>query len=250
MYGTHVLAAPLRFAARLAKEGQDVMRNTLGGAAVLLAVVATASPARANVLDFTGPICSSSSDGSGAFVSCANSVYINQAYGDASNVNVIYQDLINAGTSLRWWSTDYSELEGVAWGGNGDADGISSNRIEFVPVLGQTVTLNSFNLGAWPHSVRMTHLQIRDLSSNAVLVDYGVQTIGTGDLSVLFSPAISSANGLAIQWKDTAFNVGIDNVSFTVARAIDAVPEPATLVLLATGLLAATWRSRRRRTVR
>ncbi|MBV9745202.1 MAG: PEP-CTERM sorting domain-containing protein, partial [Acidobacteriia bacterium] len=59
-----------------------------------------------------------------------------------------------------------------------------------------------------------------------------------------FSPDVSSPDGIAIEWKDTGYNVGIDNIDFSVSAS--AVPEPAAYVpvaLLLAGLAISRWRT-------
>jgi hypothetical protein len=131
-------------------------------------------------------------------------------------------------------------LQGVLWGGNSDGVGASSDRIEIRPLLvGDAVTLSGFDLGAYPSTTRNTQLRIVELGTNIVLLNYGTQSIGSGTtVHNSFTPNISSANGLAIEWRDTGYNVGIDNIDFTVAPIVNTgVPEPASLALLGLGLL-------------
>lgn len=221
------------------------MRTAVG---FLIVPILAAVPAFGNTLTFPNNICSANTDGSGALTGCSDYSYINQAYGDAPDVNVTYVDLVNIGNSLRWWDTDYNNLQGVAWGGNGDGAGQSWDRIEISPVGGVSITLTGFDIGAYPNTQRSTHLQILDLLTNAVLLDYGAPNIGSGNVSSHFSPNATSVNGIAIEWKDSAYNVGIDNIDFSTS--ISAVPEPSTLFPLSALLLVlSVWIRRQRRSV-
>ena len=204
-----------------------------------------AASTQANIVDFSGNICSASADGTGALTTCSDFPYINQSYGDSGNVNVTYKDLINTGNSLSWWDTDYNNLVGVAWGGNGDGTGQSWDRIEIAPVGNYTITLNSFDMGAYFQTQRNTNIQVLDLLTNSVLLGYGTQTVGTGNTATNFAPNISSADGIAIEWKDSAYNVGIDNINFSVNPTVS-VPEPATFSLMGLGLAGMGWKLRRK----
>jgi hypothetical protein len=211
----------------------------------LVFLVVVASPARADLLAFPDNACSANADGSGAFTACVNFSFFNQNYGDSANVDVSYVDVAR-GTSMSWWDADYNELRGVIWGGFNDSPGNSWNRIEISPIAAGGITLNGFDLGAWPHNVLDTHLRILDLATDGVLFDYGALTIGIGDLSSHFASGIFSASGIVIEFRDTGYNVGIDNIDFTVNDP-HAVPEPGTMSLLAAGLIAGASLARRRR---
>lgn len=208
---------------------------------ILAVMVLAAIPSFANTLTFPNDICSGSSDGSGPFIACGNGSYINQVYGDTAQVDVVYNDVIN-GDSLRWWDTGYNELIGVAWGGNGDCPGCSFDAIILLPAPGYQITLNGFDLGAWPSSVLNTNLFVKDFYTGNIL-NYGLQTIGTGNQSVHFAPSLTSKGAISINWYDTGYNVGIDNIDFTISQS--GVPEPATLTLLGAGAAALAARLRK-----
>jgi MYXO-CTERM domain-containing protein len=216
---------------------------------VAVACAGLLGSAQAYVLDFgTGPtppaFCVAGAVGDGPAVLCNTGNYIAQWYGDVAGVVDVSYNAPRQGASwsLRWWDTSYNNLYGVLW-----ADGSDSNslgRIDLAPAAGQFVTLNSFELGAWINTTRDTNVAIYDLASGEALYTFSgaVGSAATG--ATLFTPAVSSTSGLRIEWRDSAHNVGIDNVAFTVS----AVPEPAAWALWGAGVLALAAGARRRRT--
>jgi hypothetical protein len=213
-----------------------IFKLKLAPVALVLFVLAGIEPAHANLLDFTGNVCSASTNGSGALTPCSNGSLINQSYGDVANANVTFTDLIDTGKSLKWWDNNYNNLSGVVAGGFGDSVGQSWDRIEIEPIGNFSVTLNSFDMGAYFETQMDTNLRILDSVTNTVLLDYGVETIGIGNVATAFLPNITSANGIAIEWKDSGYNVGIDNIDFSVTASTNPVPAPATIWLLGLGL--------------
>lgn len=226
------------------------MRQTtrLLSALALAALASFGTSAQAYVLDFgNGPnapaLCTSAADGSGPLITCGNGSNFSQSYGDVAGVvDVIYNaPRINATQTLQWWSTSYNDLYGVLWATGGDANSLA--RIDLVPTAGQFVTLNSFELGAWVNTTRATNIAISDLATGALLFsftgDVGSATAG----ATLFTPNAVSTGGLRIEWRDSAFNVGIDNVSFDVSP----IPETGTWALMAAGLAVVGAAARRRK---
>lgn len=208
----------------------------------LAGVLSLSAPqAGAAVLDFSGNIC-----GPGGNGECLDGSAIGADHGDIAGVlDVQYRDLNNpSATTLFFWRADYNDLLGVAWVGGGD--GASRAEIFLKPLNGDVVTLNSFDLGAWPDTQRDTSFTILDGDGNLLADSGGTVTIGIqpGNLHNTFDftgQGIASATGIRIQWGPSAFNVGIDNIDFNVG----AVPLPAPAWLLGGGLL--TLAARRRR---
>lgn len=181
-------------------------------------------------------ICTSSSSGLGPAVSCNNSVYLSQSYGDVAGVVDVSYSAPRAGApeSLRWWADDYNTLFGVAWANGGDSN--SRARIELKPLVpGSGITLTSFDLGAYPRVTRGTTVNIYAIGGSTPLYTYA-GNVGDGFVApTSFAVNVHSDNGLWIEWQDSAYNVGIDHIQFSTAAA--PVPEPGSLALMLAGLI-------------
>jgi hypothetical protein len=207
---------------------------------------------QAATLDFgTGPsapaLCSSSLDGSGPLEACTLVNYISQSYGDvAGAVDVSYSnnDPAVVNRSLRWWDTNYNTLFGVLWADGSDSS--SYARIEIKALVpGSSVSLTGLDLGAWANSTRSTELKVTAIGSAVPLFSYS-GPVGDGSTAAThFAPNVSAVGGLWIEWQLSAYNVGIDNIEYSV----NAVPEPAAALSLLAGLagLAGLGALRRRR---
>ena len=206
--------------------------------------------AQAITLDFgSGPtaptICSRLIDGSGALAPCVDNGLVNQAYGDVAGVVDVtyYSNPARAmPPSLHWWSENYNDLYGVLWAYEG-GDAGSYARIELKPLGSEGITLSGFDFGAYSNTRRGTFIDVYAISSTTPLFHYEGD-VGSPPNHTSFAVNVSSANGLWIDWQNSAYNVGIDNVTFSV----QAVPEPQTyaLVLGGLGLLATVVRRSRR----
>jgi hypothetical protein len=206
--------------------------------------------AQALTIDFgssgTPNICTSSTAGTGPTIDCTNGLYIGQSYGDVLGVaDITYSSIprLALPTSLRWWATAYNNLYGVAWANSSDAD--SRARIEIRALEpNQSVTLTSFALGAYANTTRSTNVNIYAIGSDTALYSF-TGSVGDGSVSATtFSPNITVAGGLWLEFKDSAYNVGIDNINYSVSS----VPEPmsALMMLAGVGMLVARQRSTRK----
>ncbi len=176
-------------------------------------------------------------------VSCGNYTALSQSYGDvASVVDVSFIDVNAPNDSLRYWNSGYNDLSGVAWANGGDAN--SHARIEIKSLNGNAVTLNSMDFGAYSYATRGTHIRVTTIGGGTQLFSYdGNVGLGYG-LHNTFAPAVSANGGLWIDWYNSAYNVGIDNVNFSMTAA---VPEPESYAMLLAGLgLIGTLSARRR----
>ena len=202
-----------------------------------------AGTAQAYVLDFGHagtPICTTSPDGLGGAIGCIESRYILQSYGDVASVVDVSYSAPRISTSLSWWPTEYNDLDGVLWAQGGDTN--SQARIELKPLNGDAVTLTHFDLGAWRYSTLNTTVNVFEAGTSNLLYTFA-GAVGSGTTHTSFDINVSSTQGLWLEWQDSAYNVGIDNVTFSVG----AVPEPATWAMMLAGLAGCAAFARRRR---
>ena len=204
---------------------------------VIIVLVASAQiPAQADVLNFDGDICAVNADGSGGMVVCADFRAINQSYGDSAMVDVVYSYQTTNPISMQFWSNDYSGMQRVAFGG-------LDPSISLLATSGNVVSLNSFDVGAWPNADRSTQVTVIDLADNSTVLTTGpITVLGSTPTSYAFSSQ-SSAVGFKISFGPDGYNVGIDNLNFSTSP----IPEPATGALLLVGLAALGWRKVSRR---
>lgn len=200
----------------------------------------TLSPALAATISFPDTVCANTASGVGALVGCSNGGYVNQAHGDvAGQLDVGYLDVDSTtGESLRWWGTGYNDLPSALWGNGTDENSFA--RITLTPAAGQSITLDGFDLGAYNASTRGTNLRIFALGGASYSYSGNVGSVAG---ATHFSPALSSSTGIVIEWENSAYNVGINNISYTLAP----VPEPETYGLLLAGLGVVAAVARRRR---
>ncbi|MEY4428577.1 MAG: hypothetical protein RLZZ182_1266 [Pseudomonadota bacterium] len=190
-------------------------------------------------------ICSLTRDGQGGATGCSNGSPILQSYGDIPGVlDVQYQaPRATSPTSLNWWDGSYNNLYGVLWAPNSDAD--SQARITFIPLAaGSLLTLNSFDLGAWPQTSRGTTVVITEVGTGNTLFSY-TGSVGNSNVSATsFAPAVSSRLGLQLTWQDSAYNNGIDNIHLSITP----VPEAGSVAMALAGLgvTSLAWMRRRR----
>lgn len=203
------------------------------------------SSAHAYVIDFGSsgrPIaCADNLAGLDTILECFAGIAVNQSYGDVTNVvNVTYTDLNDPTRSLVWWDTNYNNLYGVAYSSGTNAD--SAARIDLVPASGLQVNLASFRLGAYNKTTRDTNVLVLAIGNPTPLYGYS-GGVGNGSVdSTLFDLDVSSASGITIAWSDSARDVGIDQISFTVTPVPE--PGPAALAATAAGALGALARRR------
>ncbi|MBS1145130.1 MAG: hypothetical protein H6R14_2536 [Proteobacteria bacterium] len=161
---------------------------------------------------------------------CSDYNGLSQSYGDIANsIDVSYIDVNTPNAGLYWWNFNYNDLVGVAWAGGGDAS--SHARIEIKSLGGGNVTLNSFDLGAYANTTRGTHVRVTTIGGANTLFSFD-GNVGLGATQHnTFTPNVTAQGGLWIEWSNSAYNVGIDNISYTAA-----VPEPESYAMFLLGL--------------
>jgi len=212
---------------------------------IACSLLLTCAAAQAGVIDFNQPsvVCSATVDGNGPTGACGNYSYIAQSYGDVAGVlDVQYSEpRITTLYSLRWWDADYNNLRGVAWADSNDAN--SKARIDLVPLNGQAVTLTHFDIGAYYHTTRDTTLTISAIGGPVLYTYQGPVGQMPADIASSFNGSWTSASGIRIEWQDSAYNNGIDNITYQMTP----VPEPAVFLMMLTGLILLGGMARRER---
>ncbi len=190
----------------------------------------------ANALALTAlPVCAAVLDFSDAST-------FNQQYGDVPGLldaSYTYH-LGDTSAELSWWDTGYDELRGVAWGPQ-PAEG-TIGRITLTALdPARPVLLASFQLGSWEGSGsgRFETVTVTRVGESSPAFSF-IGDIGVGNLSTLFTPQLSSAAGLVIEWTNPWWTA-IDNIDVNLAST---VPEPGSHPLMLLGGLA-LWLLRR-----
>jgi hypothetical protein len=193
---------------------------------------------------------------------CGNGTEIPDSFGDTPAVDFGYQSLSSAGggqtatpgggvgvgfASPRYWTSGYSGGPGI-WSGSSD----SSSAVEVTVDLAPGFNLDSvtFNLGGYPNVNRTTNWAVYDTSGTIwmLLNSASLVTVsGTTGLAIVLS-GLSNVQSVALQFWNSAFNVGLTSVSGNYS-AVSAVPVPAALPLLISALAGAGFMARRRKKV-
>lgn len=179
---------------------------------------------------FAGDICNGGN-------ACGNGDLIDQSFGDvAGKVDVVYDaDRDTAALeNLRYWSTGYATLTGVAYGAFAGG-GLS---IELQALAGYSVSLKGFDIAPYLGQARNTSVDIIDLSDSSSVFSQMYEPLPTGGVtSFSFTGSdYTSQAGFAIWLGPDAWDVGIDNVTFEVSETAAPVPLPAAGWLLLAGL--------------
>ena len=124
----------------------------------------------------------------------------------------------------------------------------SVGEIFFQPLNGNSVFLQSLDIGSYPSSngvgpSRTYNVNVYDTGWNLL---YG--NAGTVAATVNFAPNVSSASGLYLQW-GTDWDTGLNNITTNVT-SVTATPEPASVLLMATGFIGIAGVARRRRSTK
>jgi hypothetical protein len=196
-------------------------------------LLAATTASNAAVLDFSGDVCAVAGTGIGAFASCSNGSFINQAYGDTPEVDFNFLSRADLTSSMSFWADAYSGLERVAYG--------NIPAITITALGDNFVSLESFQLGAWPNSNRASQVTVTELVTGNVLLSTGPITV-LGTTPTTFNINSTSSHGFTIVFGPDGFNVGIDNITYTTSP----IPEPGAWALMALGLAGLGAVARRR----
>ena len=169
---------------------------------------------------------------------CANNLLISQDYGDSAEVDVIYDSSLGLDglSPLAYYSSGYSDLDGVAWGTSGSS---VATEIFLSPIVtGVGVRLLGFDMGAFTSEISFP-LAVLEGDGTALFEDATttVQSSTASSFAPTTPGAWESATGIRIQWGPTV-NVAIDNIEFETydLSSTPVIPLPAAGWLLLAGL--------------
>jgi hypothetical protein len=193
-------------------------------------------------------ICTADSSGVGPLIACSAATHLSQSFADVDgvvDVSFLNPRLTPYGEfSLGWFDRNYSNLFGVAYASFHNLLG-SQGRVEIRALQpGASVTLDSFYLGAYL-GIHNTTVNVFNVDGSSLLFSHsglvGGPGQGTNNFATLFVPQVSALGGIRIEWEDTAINVGIDRINYSVSS----VAEPQSAVLLGCALIAGALFRRR-----
>ncbi|MGH1459418.1 MAG: VPLPA-CTERM sorting domain-containing protein [Paracoccaceae bacterium] len=157
--------------------------------------------------------------------------------GDSTNVDVTNDTVAGFGntavtvSNVDHWTNNYSELTDVAFAATNGQVGQFSFAID----AGYELTFDSFDFGNYSGGVTARDASFRIYDGAWGLVWQSDVTGHTG-ASVNMTPGVTLSGAAYFQW-GTDWNIGIDNFTYSVAEIAPAVPLPAGLPLLLTGLV-------------
>jgi hypothetical protein len=176
--------------------------------------------------------------------------YYEQGNGWTPNITTDYQYWYHNGSEwvIAWHrapfaQSGYGDLVYALYMGIGRDPSVEIGEIDLIAAPGHTVTLNSFEIGAWNQQPGRT-VWVLD-QNGAVLWTLTDQTYASTHTD--YEPEVTSSDGGTLRLRfDGPYWAGMDNVNFDQDMQHGAVPEPgtATLLGLATAALLAL-RSRR-----
>ncbi len=141
---------------------------------------------------------------------------------------------------LEYWNTNYGDLLDVAFTPH---NGGTYGEVVLTPAPGFGVRLLSFDVAGYSvanHTNQPVYVNGANINPSGVI-------LGSGPSHSSFAPNTFSSSGIVIDFGFNDWNVGIDNIQFEqctlnvdqrCVAAPPAVPEPATMGLLASGLVA------------
>lgn len=213
-------------------KGRIVINLRLAAGGLALSLLAL--PAYATTIDFNNTGCTS------AGVFCV----IPQTYGDTADIDMSHRIITKStgqtvGIGLFNYKQKYGDLNSVVFGGYDNANYLS--EIKLTAKTGRLLSLTSFDFATFGNRAAKVPIKVFDLNGNLLnngLYNTNYPTHSTLALNTAYLP------GVIIRWGPDSYNVGLDNITYSVKSA---APEPASWAMMVVGFGALGWTSRRQR---
>lgn len=163
---------------------------------------------------------------------------------EGPGAHVLYQDFLVPGT------VSAAMLMFDLFVNNGDSAFVTPNTLAFdTTALNQQARVDILRAASDPFSLSATDLLLNVFRTNVGDPLVSGYTTHSSDIAALLSANAGATLRLRFAETDNVnfFNLGVDNVSLDVTTQQVPVPEPATLLLLASGLGAARAARRRKK---
>lgn len=182
-------------------------------------------------------------------VAANNQACVDQSYGDQSFIDFSYGVTAGFGTlapniantCVANWGGGYGQLSTAFWSNGSNGSGPSSDVLQFTGVatdVSKWVWITSLDVGEWNRSSGSHQVQVYSLLGQLLWSQSQLRFEGNTKPTRNFAPNVGALGGLRVQVGEDTWYTGVNNLQWEVRDASSqVVPEPGTVVLLATGLV-------------
>ncbi|MDX2192757.1 MAG: PEP-CTERM sorting domain-containing protein [Gemmatimonadales bacterium] len=184
-------------------------------------------------------------------VAPSNTGCVAQTYGDQSFINFSYAVTSGFGSfssanetiCVAGWTTGYAALPTAFWGSGGNGGAASLDVLQFTGLATDPtkwVWITSLDVGEWSRMTGSNEVRVYNLAGTLLWSDSKPRYVNGVEVTQTFTPNVGALGGLRVQAGPDSWYTGVSNLQWEVRNAPvqTVVPEPATVALLGTGLVA------------